>query len=306
MWLQTARRACLLLTPLLVALWPHVAAAQADGAAPRGFVWEATRGAERVVLLGSMHVGRADAASAYGADRLGLREAQVVAFEANVFDAQATATATQRWAMYPQGSPGLEAHVDADTLARIEKLVERFAGGVPLCCRMKPWMLANTLVLLEAMRAGLNPAYGSEAQLYQFALVNRKPVVEIESVDEQLRLFDEASPAVQLDYLRHSLETIENGSGRAEMERLVAAWSRGDEAVMERIVSEMTRRDRAAQRFVADRVIRGRHPKMVAAIERFAGSGRLHLVVIGALHYFGPDGLLQLLRDRGYAVRRLP
>jgi len=28
--------------------------------------------------------------------------------------------------------------------------------------------------------------------------------------------------------------------------------------------------------------------------------------VIGALHYFGPDGLLQLLRDRGYTLKRLP
>jgi len=27
--------------------------------------------------------------------------------------------------------------------------------------------------------------------------------------------------------------------------------------------------------------------------------------VIGALHYFGPDGLLQMLRARGYSVRRL-
>jgi uncharacterized protein YbaP (TraB family) len=110
---------------------------------------------------------------------------------------------------------------------------------------------------------------------------------------------------VQLDYLRHTLETIENGSGRAEIERLVTAWERGDSAAMERLVVEIARSDRSAQRFVAERIVRGRHPKMLAAIERFAGSGRLHVVAIGALHYFGPDGLLQLLRDRGYAVKRL-
>jgi uncharacterized protein YbaP (TraB family) len=44
---------------------------------------------------------------------------------------------------------------------------------------------------------------------------------------------------------------------------------------------------------------------MVAAIERYAASERLHLVVIGALHYFGPEGLLQLLRSRGYVLTRL-
>jgi hypothetical protein len=306
MLLLLARQACLIVAAALALQWPPTAVAQGAGAAGYyGFLWEAVRGAERVRLLGAMHVGRPAAEPTYSADRPGLRDAQVIAFEANVFDAQASLAATQRWALYPEGAPGLDSHVDAALLARIEKLLARTGSGLPACCRMKPWMLANTLVMLESMRAGLSPAYGSEAQLYQLALATGRPVVEIESVDEQLRLFDEAPLSVQLDYLRHTVETIEDGSGRAEIEQLVAAWERGDAAALERQLGQMMRGDRAAQRFVVERVIRGRHPKMASAIERFAGSGRLHLVVIGALHYFGPDGLLQVLRDRGYTVRRL-
>ena len=74
---------------------------------------------------------------------------------------------------------------------------------------------------------------------------------------------------------------------------------------MEQQLAEMTRGDRASQRFVFEKIIIGRHPKMLAAIDRYAASGRLHLVVIGAMHYFGPSGLVQGLRDRGYTVRRL-
>jgi hypothetical protein len=306
MLLSLARQACLIIAAALAVQWPSTAGAQGERAASYGFLWEATRGAERVRLLGAMHVGRPTAAAAYSADRPGLRDVQVIAFEANVFDAQASLAATQRWAMYPEGAPGLDAHVDAAMLARIDRLLARSGSGLSACCRMKPWMLANTLVMLESMRAGLNPAYGSEAQLYQLALATGRPVAEIEGVDEQLRLFDEAPPAAQVDYLRYTVETIENGSGRAEIEQLVGAWERGDAAALERQLEQMMRGDRAAQRFVAERIVRGRHPKMVSAIERFAASGRLHLVVIGALHYFGPDGLLQMLRARGYSVRRLP
>ena len=305
MLLLLARQACLIVAAALALHWPPALGAQGAGTANYGFLWEATRGSERVRLFGAMHVGRPAAAATYGAERPGLRDAQVIAFEANVFDAQASLAATQRRAMYPEGAPGLDSHVDAALLARAEKLMARTGSGLPACCRMKPWMLANTLVMLESMRAGLSPAYGSEAQLYQLALASGRPVVEIESVDEQLRLFDEAPPAVQLDYLRHTVEAIESGNGRAEIEQLVAAWERGDAAAMERFLEEMARSDRAAQRFVAERVIRGRHLKMLGAIESYAASGRLHLVVIGALHYFGPDGLLQMLRARGYSVRRL-
>lgn len=301
-----ARRACLIVAAVVAAQWPGPGVAQGETIAAAGFLWEASRGAERVRLLGAMHVGRATAAASYGAARPALREAQVIAFEANVFDAQASLAATQRWAMYPEGSPGLDSQVDAALLARLDRLLAQRGSGLPACCRMKPWMLANTLVVLESMRAGLNPAYGSEAQLFQFALASGTPVVEIEGVEAQLRLFDEVPPAVQLDYLRHTAETIEDGSARADIERLVDAWERGDDAAMERLLQQMRRGGRDAQRFVAERIIGGRHPNMVAAIERYAASGRLHLVVIGALHYFGPDGLLQRLRDRGFALKRLP
>jgi uncharacterized protein YbaP (TraB family) len=52
-------------------------------------------------------------------------------------------------------------------------------------------------------------------------------------------------------------------------------------------------------------VIEARHPAMVDAIERFAASGKLHLVAVGSLHYFGPNGLLALLRARGYTIEPL-
>lgn len=289
---------------LAVVQWPAAASAQGERQT-RGFLWEATRGSGRVLLLGAIHVGKPEYAAMIAADAPRLTQAEVIAFEANVFDAQASLAATQRWAMYPEGLPGLEAHVDRDTLARIEKIGARAGGVLPLCCRMKPWMLANTLVVLEAIGAGFSPAYGSEALLYQFAMAGGRPMVEIEGLDEQLRLFDEAATRMQVDHLRHTLDSIDNGAARAEIERLVGAWERGDAAAMERLLAEMTRGERAAQRFVTERIIQGRHPKMLAAIERYADSGKLHLAVIGALHYFGPSGLLQGLRDRGFAVRRL-
>ena len=297
------RRFLVLVATLLVASWSQAATSQ-EGGAPRGFMWEATRGADRVLLIGTIHVGRPENALLRAAEVLALKRVEVIVFEANVFDARATAEAAQRWAMYPAGEPGLDAHVDAATLARIEKIAAA-SGGLPLCCRMKPWMVANTLVVLEAMAAGFSPAYGSEAQLYEFALAAGKGVAEMEGVERQLRLFDEAARDLQLDYLRYVLDTVEDGRGRAEIARLVGAWERGDAAAMERLLQEMARSDGRAQRFVAERIVQGRHPWMVAAIERFAAGGRLHAVAIGALHFFGPEGLLQLLRDRGFTLRRL-
>lgn len=301
----------LLLAVVLVSLSPlpgsaQVTPAPAEGRAARGFLWEAVRGDDRVLLLGTIHVGRPQYAALDAGFMLRLLEAKVFVFEADVFDAKAAAEATQRLALYPDDAPGLDQRLEAGVLGRIETIVARAGGNIGPCCRMKPWMLANTLVVLEAIRAGFHPAYGSEARLFELARATGKRTAAIETVDAQLRLFDEVAEATQLDYLRHTVETIESGASRAEIERLVSAWERGDGAEMERLAAEMARGTRPAERFVHERIIKGRHGKMREAIERYAAAGELHLVALGALHFFGSDGLLQSLRERGFALRRLP
>ncbi len=311
MTLRFARPAWWLFAAVLLLFWPLLTSAQ--GSAPavenrpwRGFLWEAVRGSDRVLLLGSIHVGRPHFAALDPDYLLRLLEPQVFVFEANVFDARAAAEATERLALYAKSKPGLEAHLDAPFFARVEKLIRNAGANVEVCCRMKPWMLANTLVVLEAIRAGFHPAYGGEARLFELARATGKSTSEIESVDEQLRLFDEAPEATQIDYLRHTVEMIERGASRKEIERLVGAWERGDAAAMEALAAETARSNRPAERFVYERIIKGRHPKMLAAIEQVAASHQLHLVILGALHYFGPEGLLAMLHERGFAVRRLP
>jgi uncharacterized protein YbaP (TraB family) len=56
------------------------------------------------------------------------------------------------------------------------------------------------------------------------------------------------------------------------------------------------------ERWVTEQIIDGRHEAMLAAIDRFAASGKLHLVAVGTLHFFGSKGLLDGLRARGYSI----
>jgi uncharacterized protein YbaP (TraB family) len=87
--------------------------------------------------------------------------------------------------------------------------------------------------------------------------------------------------------------------------RLVDAWARGDAAAMEAMIAKMAAASTPADRFVRDQIIDGRHPAMVEKIEKMATSGRPHVVAVGALHFFGPNGLVELLRKRGFTVRPL-
>ena len=89
------------------------------------------------------------------------------------------------------------------------------------------------------------------------------------------------------------------------MRRIVTGWERRDNADMEKLVATMRAATGPAERFVIDRIIEGRHPRMLERIDELAASGKPHVVVVGALHFFGPNGLLEALKARGYRVRPL-
>lgn len=275
-------------------------------ASARGFMWEATRHAQdrvqRVLLLGTVHVGR-DGEGALSPSRLArIRAADVIAVEADVRDAARTLAAFQRHAIFATEAPGLDARIDPALRVRIDRLLPRFGLQADVVMRFKPWALANNLVVLEAARLGYSPAGSTEARLFALAADSGTPVVEIEGVERQLALFDSAPDAVQLAYLEQAVASVESGDGAREIGGLLAAWDAGDAKGMLKRLQDLRGSANAGERWVGEHVIDGRHDGMVAAIERFGASGRLHLVAVGSLHFFGSGGLLERLRARGWRI----
>jgi uncharacterized protein YbaP (TraB family) len=289
-----------------LALVAASAALPAQSASARGFMWEARRDGARVLLLGTIHVGQGGLTELSDAQRQRLREVAAIAVEADTSDAQRTLASFQRHALLPADAPGLDRTLPAALRVRLERLATRYGLTPESVWRMKPWVVANNLVVMEAMRLGYTPALSTEAQLYALAREAGLPIVEIESVDRQLALFDSAPPGLQLAYLEEAVGAIDGGTAEREIRELVAAWRAGDEPAMRKRLATMSQSRQAGERWIVEQLIDGRHPHMLATIERLASSGRLHAVAVGSLHYFGPRGLIEGLRERGYRITPLP
>jgi len=83
---------------------------------------------------------------------------------------------------------------------------------------------------------------------------------------------------------------------RANMSKLVDAWRAGDGAGVERIVlSELKTEPVLYQRLLVERN-RNWMPKIEALFSRPTHA----LVIVGAAHLVGPDGLLAMLKAKGY------
>jgi uncharacterized protein YbaP (TraB family) len=267
----------------------------------RGFLWEVRKGNQ----VGTIHVGRPEFYPLPKARLEQLRRASVFVLEADVSDTARAVAATQKYAMFPDGAPGLETRLPAELKSRIDEILSRNKLEAAPLMRLKPWMLANVLALFEAAQAGYMPALAVEAYLVRLAAAESKPVLELEGIEQQFQLFEQAPWSTQIAFLEEAVKAVETRAARREINRIVQAWETADRPALERLLAEMRAQTTVGARFTVDAILLGRHPQMVRRIESLLAGGKVHLIAVGALHLVGPQGLVELLRARGYTVTEL-
>ncbi len=280
-------------------------AAQAQSDVRRGFVYEVRKGNQSALLLGTIHVGRPEFYPLPAATLGRIERADAIVLEADVTDTGRAIAATQKYAVYAAGEPGLDTRLPPALKARIEAIAERNQLETTPLWRMKPWMLGNVLALFEAAQAGYMPALSVEAYLTRIAKQNGKPVLELESIEQQFELFERAPFATQVAFLEDAVKAVETNGARREINRIAQAWETGDAAALDRLMAEMRAQTSVGARFTVDTILLGRHPAMVRRIEALMAEGRNNLIAVGSLHLAGPDGLVAMLRARGYTVTAL-
>ena len=290
-----ANVACLAAATLLVAaeLIPVRAAAQ-------NFLWKASRGQGVVYLVGSVHLLTKDYYPLSPVLEVAFKESDLLVEEVDI--AEMTSADNQLGilmrGMLPAGQ-SLETVIAADTFGLVSRRLGELGMPVEPLKRFKPWMLALTLLSLEWQKAGFDPDLGLDKHFYDRARAEGKPVQGLETLDFQISRFDGMTPNEQDRLLAQTLKELD--TQRSAVTTLANAWKAGDAATVERIVLQDVRQEpRMYQRLLVDRN-RNWFPTIEAL---FARRGRA-FVVVGAAHLVGADGLIAMLRARGYAVEQL-
>jgi uncharacterized protein len=288
-------RALFVRIAVIVAL---LAAARAADA--KTFTWKATGKGGTIYLMGSIHVMTASVYPLNPALEAAFKDSDLLVEEvdlAEMLDPMAQMAVLTR-GMLPSNQ-SLDTVLSPATLALVRKVTgEMGAAGGPLM-RFKPWMLAITLQGMELAKSGFDPALGLDQHFYDQAKQTGRAVQGLETVEFQISRFDEMTLEQQDRLLAETLNELATETAIAT--KLADAWQRGDVPAIERMVLADLKSDPALyQRLLVERN-RNWMPKIEAL---FARPGRA-LVVVGAAHLIGPDGLLAMLKAKGYTVEQL-
>jgi uncharacterized protein len=193
---------------------------------------------------------------------------------------------------YPKND-NLKNHIDPRVYDYFRRLFA--AGNTPETqwSRLRPWAL-----LMGFVAAGSN-SLGVEPYLAQRARANHKPIDGLESSREQLEIFTGMTDHQAELALLASLISAAPGTDKGKLVR--EQWRAGNAEAMAKDLHESFR-DLPSfyQRLVVDR-----NRNWLPKIERYLNGRETCFVVAGAGHMGGADGLLALLKARGYQIEQL-
>jgi uncharacterized protein YbaP (TraB family) len=165
--------------------------------------------------------------------------------------------------------------------------------------KLEPWAAAMVLTQFALTKSGFDSELGIDMQLVARARADGKNIDGLETVEDQLSVFDDRTFAEQTQFLLDSASDAPELDG--DLERLVEAWRKGDLAALEKEFLK----ERARTPALYDALLGARNRKWVPQIAALLDDDRDYLVVVGALHFVGPDGLLKLLAKDGYPATPL-
>lgn len=280
------------LAGLIAALWLGAAAP----AAAEPTVWTVKDRDSTIVMFGSVHLlpegldWRPDALDA------ALERADDLWFETPT-DTALTGEAAQLARQYGVmgADESLIAGLSPRGRERLTRLCARLGIAPASIDRLKPWRADVMLSVALLASQGVVADSGVERVLSETTPAPERRYFETPS--EQILMFAQAPVADQMASLEDTLRQLDEEPDF--FDQLLRAWLKGDQdGIVEKGITPLKR----ISPVLYDRLLADRNRRWVEVIEqRLAGSGET-VIVVGAAHMAGPEGVPALLRARGIVV----
>ena len=258
-------------------------------------LWQVTKGDDAPdYLFGTCHVA-VDLAEALPKEMYGLvEEADRFVMEADMSQ-MVKKEALQRLAL--QGET-LDDLLGAETYQQLATTYELGIQAEPLN-KMHPFVLSSVLTQkLTAEDASLRSA-AQPMDLVLMGLARRNGVATgyLETVDEQLDLFLNRPTEDWVESVKAFLDDAEKEKLVTNLKRVLDTCRRGDTAGAAKAIEEES--DEWMEQLLSER-----NRDWIPKLEAFFEGGQT-FVAVGAAHLFAQDNVLQLLKKRGYTIRRM-
>jgi uncharacterized protein len=265
------------------------------------FLWRFHVGTSIAYLAGSIHVmkpslfplpAQFDAAFA-------LSNRLAVEVNTNGLAPDALRAAFRNYALLPEGQ-SIGMVLRPATLASVNAHLQAQTATIASVATLKPAMLATQLAVARLSALGYLPEFGLEQHFMNG--VGNRPVLELETLDEQLAVLTSPPMAVQDEMLAETIDQMD--TIEPIIAAMIVAWLAGDEREFRRLFDLESGDSPEVQAFMR-RLLEDRNVGMAEKIVGYLKAPGTTFVLVGAAHLTGPEGIVALLEARGLKGHRI-
>lgn len=278
-----------------------VRASESDVVNAHPALWQVKKGEGKVYLLGSFHVLPKNYRWFDGIIKTSFDSSDTLVMEAEMTpEATAGIQATVINNAFFKDEDNLRNHLDDVHYDKMLGYAKKLMGlDEATAIKSKPWFMAIQMSLISFMSSGMDPNSGVDKYLEGQAHQGQKAIFGLETPQESMTALIDHPLTVQAAMLADTLDKLDNF--KSFVSSYIDAWASGDADMMAKTMVE----DMAEQPEMYQALLVDRNKNWMPAIEGYINGDKTIFIVVGAAHLVGKDGIVRMLRDKGYDVDKI-
>lgn len=260
-------------------------------------LYEVSKGEHKLYLGGTIHILRSRDYPLPAEFEQAYQQAQQLVLEADLQQANSAEFGAKlaQVMSYSQGG-SLSQSLSPELWAQLQAYAEQRQFPLAQVNHFKPLFVSLMLTVTEAQRLGMGD--GVDMHFDRKARADNKALSELETTDQVVAYMKQLTEVDGDAVMRSTLRDLRNME--AMIDTMVSHWRQGK---LEALDKDLAGNMRAEMPEVYQVLVSNRNQAWLPQIQALLQTPERELVLVGALHLSGKDGLLAQLQQRGYQVK---
>ena len=262
-------------------------------------VYKVTGNGNTVYIGGSIHFLREQDYPLPKAFDEAYYNAEILVFETDIKEVNNPAT-TQKLlsAMMYQDDRTLKTELKEDVYHKLDSVCKLNGIIISQLDKFTPVLVSQLLSKQILAKIGVT-SNGVDVHFNNKAMKDKKPVFQLESVDEQVGFLKNLGEGNENELILYTIDELE--SSTEMFKQMLESWRKGEED----LIMELHNEFKLEYPDVYYTILSGRNANWIPILESYFETPETEFVIFGAAHLYGPDGVLELLKSKGYKIQQL-
>lgn len=275
----------------------------AEGIADKGkkhFLWKVSSDTNTVYVMGSLHLLTKDHYPLPDALENAYQDSDVLVFEVDPGTLNTPETVRMMLSKATlEKDVTLDEVISEETYGKTRRKLDLLGSDILMYNKSKPWFVAVTLGFLKLKSIGLDPSDGVDMFYYNKAVSDGKEVKGLETAEFQVNMLARAGEGKEDELLLQTLEDLDLMD--QELQEMLDSWNQGNTTRFHKAMFK-SYKDYPE---VYESLLVKRNKSWLPQVEKLIGHDKDYLVIVGSGHLVGKDGLINLLKQKGYEIEQL-